>query len=109
MAKTKPSELTFHMLRTVNVKICNKHFHKLKSWSGTDYACALSGEVGELCNFIKKMKRGEKVPKSKLAKEMADIQCYLDLIAARYDVDLAEVTIDKFNEVSDRKKSNIRL
>jgi NTP pyrophosphatase (non-canonical NTP hydrolase) len=101
--------LSLHELRRANVSRCEKHFHKLNSWSSTDWACALAGEVGELCNFIKKMKRGEDIPIKKLAKECGDILCYLDLLSASLNIDLAEATIDKFNEVSKRKKSDIRL
>lgn len=99
----------FSQLREANVTRCEKHFHKLNSWSNTDWACALAGEVGELCNFIKKMRRGQAVPIEKLAKEIGDIQCYLDLLAARLGIDLAKATIDKFNEVSRRKNSKIKL
>lgn len=106
---TVSSELTFSKLRKANVKRCNKHFHKLDSWSPTDWGCALSGEVGELCNFLKKSLRGEDVSKDDIAKEIADIQCYLDLIAARLGIDLADCVIDKFNEVSARKNSDIML
>ena len=60
---TVPSELTFNKLREANVKRCNKHFHKLNDWSPTDWGCALAGEVGELCNFLKKARRGENVSK----------------------------------------------
>lgn len=106
---TVPSELTFSKLRAVNVKRCNKHFHKLNDWSPTDWGCALAGEVGELCNFLKKARRGENVSKDDIAKEIGDVQCYLDLIAARLKINLAECVIDKFNEVSARKNCKIRL
>jgi len=106
---TKPNELTFSKLRAVNIKRCNKHFDKISNWSPTDWGCALAGEVGELCNFLKKDRRGEEVSKDDIAKEIADVQCYLDLLAARMGIDLAECVIDKFNEVSARKNSKISL
>lgn len=105
----KKATLSFEELRLANLSRCEKHFHKIDSWSNTDWACALAGEVGELCNFIKKMRRGQEVPIIKLAKEIGDIQCYLDLLAARLGIDLAEATINKFNEVSRRKKCSINL
>jgi len=107
--RSKFKDFTFSQLREANVARCEKHFHKLNIWSNTDWACALAGEVGELCNFIKKMRRGQDVPIEKLAKEIGDIQCYLDLLAARLGIDLAEATIEKFNEVSDRKNCKIKL
>lgn len=107
--RSKIKGFRFSQLREANVARCEKHFHKLNSWSSTDWACALAGEVGELCNFIKKARRGQNIPQQEFAKEIADIQCYLDLLAASMDIDLAQATIDKFNEVSDRKNSKIRL
>lgn len=69
--------------------------------------CALAGEVGELCNLIKKLKRGENVPKEELAKEIADVQIYLDLLAARLGVELDNATIEKFNQVSVKRGSTV--
>lgn len=101
--------LTFRQLRSANVKRCNEYFHSLESWTYTDWATALSGEVGELCNFIKKMRRGEKISIKKLAKECGDIQCYLDLLSARLGIDLEQAVRQKFNEVSGRKNCKIKL
>ena len=46
--------LTFAELRDANVTRCNESFHPVDAWSGTDWACALAGEVGEACNVVKK-------------------------------------------------------
>jgi NTP pyrophosphatase (non-canonical NTP hydrolase) len=105
----KAKTLTFHSLRKANLDRCNKYFHKIDDWSFTDWACALAGEVGELCNFIKKAHRGQSISKEEFAKEIADIQCYLDLLAARMNINLADCVIRKFNEVSDRKNCKIKL
>jgi len=107
--RSKLKGFRFSQLREANVARCEKHFHKLNDWTATDWACALAGEVGELCNFIKKARRGQKIPQQEFAKEIADIQCYLDLLAASMGIDLAEATINKFNEVSDRKNCKIKL
>lgn len=110
------NNLSFKKLRKTNVKRCNAVFHPLKSWTETDWACALAGEVGELCNFIKKRKRvfdakgNIKLPhKEDCRKELADIITYADLLAARMDIDLGKAVINKFNEVSDRQKTSIKL
>jgi hypothetical protein len=117
-------ELSFKRLRQFGVARCIKHFHRqINEWSPTDWGCAMAGETGEACNILKKMKRiadnPESVPldkveeyqtlKGKLADELADIQTYLDLTAARFDLDLGEITVKKFNEVSDRINSDIKL
>lgn len=107
--KAKKKPLTFKELRKANTTRCDKHFHKLDKWSATDWGCSLAGEVGELCNFLKKMLRGEDIPLKSVAKEAGDVVCYLDLLCARLKIDLGEAVREKFNEVSDRKKSKIKL
>lgn len=44
-----------------------------------------------------------------LANELADILTYLDLVAYRAGVDLTQAVLDKWNVVSVRVESNIRL
>jgi hypothetical protein len=44
-----------------------------------------------------------------LAKEFADVVTYLDILSMQVGVDLGQATIDKFNEVSERVGSTVRL
>jgi len=84
----------------------------LNSWSLSDWAVALSGETGELCNVIKKLNRSrdglvgnnasDSELRAQLADEIADVFCYLDLIAQAAGVELDEAVRIKFNKVSDR-------
>lgn len=100
-------DLTFKKLRKTNLKRCETHFHLLHDWSETDWACALSGEVGELCNFLKKRRRNSEDKSLYLEdckKEIGDIGAYLDLISAKLGFKLEDCIRDKFNEVSKRKK-----
>lgn len=112
------NNLTFKKLSRINKKRCEQCFHSINDWSASDWATALAGEVGEACNIIKKIRRldtakfkpfrksetkRDKLLKD-LKKELGDIQCYLDLLATYYNFDLAQCTVDKFNEVS--KKVN---
>lgn len=101
--------LTFDDLRAANVTRCETSFHPLDDWSPSDWACALAGEVGEACNKIKKLKRGDKISLEDIGKELADAVCYLDLLAARLRIDLGEATIGKFNEVSKKVGSIFML
>ena len=108
----KASILTFRELREKNVQRCEDVFHELYSWSLTDWATAVAGELGESCNIIKKIHRGDfslDEIKDKLADELADTQLYLDLLAARAGIDLSAAVIKKFNEVSDKRGSKIKL
>lgn len=81
-------------------------------WSPADWMTALAGEVGETANILKKIRRGDTSlfeARKELAKELADIQCYLVLLANRCGIDLEVATILKFNEVSKRIGSDVRL
>lgn len=108
-------------LRTANVARCEQVFHPIQSWTPTDWACAMAGEAGEACNAVKKLRRMDdgtntaKDPQTRgecveiISKEIADLIIYADLLAARLGIDLSAAVKSKFNEVSDRMKSTIRL
>ena len=81
-------------------------------WSLNDWYTAVSGELGELGNVLKKVRRGDlslDEARPELSKELADVVTYLDLLAKQCGVDLGEATIAKFNEVSERVGSNVRI
>ena len=113
--------LDFNTLRQVNVKRCETVFHKLDDWSLSDWATAMAGECGEACDVVKKIRRLDGVDKAidtsarrnklkrDLGKELADAICYIDLLAARAGINLSDVVVDKFDEVSDRRGSDIKL
>lgn len=73
---------------------------KVEDWNLTDWACALAGEVGELCNFVKKQHLDGKDRTEEIAREAADIVVYLDLLCKRAGIDLQKAIIEKFNHVS---------
>lgn len=102
--------MTFDEFRIANYARCVESFkHDINDWSPTDWACAVAGEVGELCNLIKKMRRGEDIPLADVGREIADSVAYLDLLATRLGLNMGEVTRLKFNEVSARIGSVIFL
>jgi len=104
------NELTFSALRKANYERCvTSYKHAIDDWSPTDWACATAGEVGELCNLIKKLRRGEDIPLEDVGREMADVVIYLDLLAARMGLKLDEVVVGKFNESSKKIGSTILL
>ncbi len=108
-------------LREMNIKRCEESYHSLNRWNSMEWACAMAGEAGEACNAIKKLRRlvddmaQEDDPttyaeaKQAVAKELADTLIYLDLTAARLGIDLAQATVDKFNETSDKIGSPHKL
>lgn len=113
--------LTFDELREQNVARCNSVFHPLNHWTPTDWACALSGESGEACNAVKKLRRLEdgtntsKDPATEadcvaaVAEELADTVIYADLLAARLGIDLGQAVREKFNAVSELRGAPQRL
>lgn len=102
-------DLTFRDLSYYNKERCEKHFHPINEWSETDWATAVAGETGEMCNWIKKRKRGEDISVEEVGKELADIIIYCDLMATRLNISLEEFIINKFNEVSNKINSSIKL
>ena len=81
-------------------------------WCLAQWANAVTGELGEAANIIKKVDRGDLTldeARPSLAKEFADIVTYLDILAMRAGIDLGKATMDKFNEVSIRVGSPVRI
>jgi len=101
--------LTFAEFRKANVERCVSSYHEVKAWSPAEWLMCLVGEVGELASELKKLRRGDDVPMEKIRHEIGDIQAYLDLLADSLDVDLGEATKEKFNIVSLRTNSKVRL
>lgn len=106
--------LTIKNLQLINKLRCNKDFRPVDDWSLPQYGNAIAGEVGELCNIIKKMDRlnvpgDSELSTEDIGKELADIICYACLIASRADLNLEDCIKQKFNEVSKRVDSKYRL
>lgn len=109
------------VLRQANVRRCEEVFHPLHSWSPTDWATAMAGEAGEVCNAVKKLRRladgtnTAKDPQTEaeaikdIGAELADTIIYCDLLAARLGIDLSFEIECKFNEVSRLRSSSVRL
>lgn len=114
--------LTFNTLTDASVKRL-PHFKNAKGeqahsnpdgsdWSLTDWMTAVAGEVGEAANIIKKIRRGDfslEEAKEPLSEELADAVCYIAILAFRADIDLGKAIIRKFNAVSAKVGSQIRI
>jgi NTP pyrophosphatase (non-canonical NTP hydrolase) len=78
-------------------------------WSLADWSNAIAGETGEMCNLIKKIRRGDDIDPKEVGKELADIVIYADILASVLGLNLADCITQKFNEVSDRVKSEVKI
>lgn len=116
---TQPDGLSFRHLRKANTKRCESSYHPVDAWSLTDWLTAAAGELGELAGVIKNIRRAETegqsahtigvTEKRELGYEAADVVIYLCLLCARAGVDLGEAVREKFNIVSDRTGSKVKL
>lgn len=115
-------ELTFNALRSANLariplfkNAKGEQAHSQSDgsdWSLGEWCNAVTGELGEAANIIKKIGRGDftlEDAREDLAKEFADIVVYLDILAMRAGVNLGDAVVKKFNEVSERVGCNIFL
>lgn len=102
-------DITFKEVQDANAARCPEIFPEAIRWTGTEWALAVAGETGELCNNIKKANRGDLISIKKIMDEAADIVHYCTLLANHYQFDLGQAVVDKFNEVSERHNNPRRL
>jgi NTP pyrophosphatase (non-canonical NTP hydrolase) len=104
------TDLTFEQLSRANRQRCEDDFRRaVEDWSPTDWATAVAAEVGEACNLIQKLRRGEDVDLDAIADELADAVMNADLLCQRLGLDLGTAVRRKFNEVSRRVGSDVVL
>lgn len=103
--------LTFSEVADANARRQRDSFPTCRGWTLVDWSNALAGEVGEFCNKAKKLKRDGWTPElvDAAAKELADVIHYATLAALALGVDLEAYVRLKFNEVSVRVGSEVRL
>lgn len=111
--------MTFGQFSQTNLERALR-WHKggLDEWSVSDWATASAGEMGEACNAVKKLRRlehdlanisdpGRQLSTkaeavAKIGEEIADTVIYLDLLAQRLGLSLADEVAKKFNATSER-------
>lgn len=114
--------LNLQTLRTTNVDRAINGFNCYNNQPITYWTTALAGEVGELCNMIKKLQRVEKggidsgssykasdIDKNMLKEEIGGIAIYLDLLASLLDVDLEDAICTTFNKKSEQLNFSQRI
>lgn len=93
-------------------------WHGEDNWSVSDWAVAAAGEMGEVCNAVKKLRRVEdgfanindpgrqltsvEAATEVIAEELADTLLYMLLLANKVGIDLEAAVVKKFNATSCR-------
>lgn len=108
-------KLDLAAFRPLNVERAREGFKCYDNQPLTYWTTALAGEVGELCNMIKKMQRVERggvdggssytakdISKEMLREEIGGIAIYLDLLASLLDISLEEAIVHTFNSKSEK-------
>ncbi len=83
--------------------------YKKKKFDEKYLIISLCEEIGELAGYRKKEERDGKNHRKEKGKECADILMYLMMYCRQQKFDLGKLLVDKFNEVSKRKKSSMRI
>ena len=103
--------LTFREFQKINDERCRIAFHP-EGWSVAMWCLAIAGEAGELCNLVKKTVRGDFTLQSvrqQVLGELADVITYCDLLMTEMGADTGDEVRRKFNVVSERVGTEIRL
>jgi NTP pyrophosphatase (non-canonical NTP hydrolase) len=82
---------------------------KSAPWTGERWLVATTGELGELCNLVKKEWRDGGINPSDIEDETADVFIYLVAWANHRGMNLQEVITRKFNLTSDKRGYNTKL
>lgn len=115
-------ELTFEKFSQANKDRCESpegFNHKVDGWSEAEWLAAATGELGEVAHAVKAILRkrdnlianpkSDDELKSMLAEEIADTIIYLDLLAQRSGVFIGDAIREKFNTMSDKIGSSVKL
>jgi NTP pyrophosphatase (non-canonical NTP hydrolase) len=114
--------LNLQTFRAANVDRAINGFNCYQNQPLTHWTTALAGEVGELCNMIKKLQRVENggidggnsykasdITKKMLQEEIGGIAIYLDLLASLLDIELEEAIQSTFNDKSEQLNFTQRI
>lgn len=122
--------LTFDRFQIVSEQRSKQVFPGCKKWSVSDWAVALAGEAGEVCDAVKKLRRFEvaEPPSSdldalnladrrvahgqlvaKIGDEIGDVVAYCSLLASVFGLNFEHIVRDRFNDVSERAGSHFTL
>lgn len=111
---------SFDRFSEINMQRANRWHHgDIREWSASDWAVATGGEMGELLNAIKKLRRLEikvqghdgDTPQPRdiqtaiaaVKKEIGDVYTYLDILTQFFGLRMWDCVRDTFNAISVRE------
>jgi NTP pyrophosphatase (non-canonical NTP hydrolase) len=108
-------KLDLQNFRQINTQRAVEGFKTFENVPLSFWGTALAGELGELCNMIKKMERvrmggidagnsyrAADITEAMLEDEIGGIFIYLDLLAALLKINLEKAVIETFNNKSEQ-------
>lgn len=108
-------KLDLQKFREINTKRAVEGFKTYENVPLSFWGCAVAGEVGELCNMIKKMDRvkfggidagnsykAADIDEAMLKDEIGGIAIYLDLLASLLGISLEDAIVETFNAKSEQ-------
>lgn len=106
--------LSFSTLRSaLDKRSTHPKYSKCETWTPSQWLQAMIGEIGEVCEVLKKIDRGDYSQQEYqhlIDEELADVQAYLDRWAKSLGCeDLGAATQLKFNAVSKRIGSRVYI
>jgi NTP pyrophosphatase (non-canonical NTP hydrolase) len=110
-------DVTFREVRELNLARCFRWHPNVgvADWKPVQWSNATAGEVGEMCNAVKKLERVEQGLQQKkgpatrseaimaIAKELGDLFLYADLTASRLGLRIEDCIRYAFNKTSEQE------
>lgn len=102
-------EFSMASFQKINASRCRELFHELTEtgkWEMRDWALAIAGESGELCNLMKKILRGDFTIENKyiaIVDELADIITYCSLMLSALEMGMPIALMRKFDKINVRR------
>ena len=108
-------KLDLEQFRKLNTQRAVEGFKTYENVSLSYWGNAIAGEVGELCNLIKKLDRVKSggidagssytaadITPEMIKEEIGGVAIYLDLLASLFDISLEDAIIETFNSKSEK-------
>lgn len=108
-------KLDLQQLRSMSAERAKYGFKTYENVPITYWTTALAGELGELCNMIKKLERvshggidggssytAANITREMLSEEIGGIAIYLDILAGLIGISLEDAIIETFNSKSEK-------